>query len=148
MERHTQLLSQFTDYVLAENGCRWRGMEPFLDTKDLRSTWADYLAQKSASFRQKEQKKGWSGGYNNSNNNQRGFGQGNSNVLPSVRLGVPANLLKDDICVRWNLGRCVRPAQSCFTFNGRALRHVCNFRLDPTKDVPCGKNHMSINFHK
>ena len=37
-------LSQFTDYVLVENASRWRGMEAFLTTRDLRSTWADYIS--------------------------------------------------------------------------------------------------------
>ena len=40
-------LSQFTDYVLVENASRWRGMEAFLTTRDLRSTWADYISQKA-----------------------------------------------------------------------------------------------------
>ena len=37
-------LSQFTDYVLVENASRWRGMEAFLTTRDLRSTSARNLA--------------------------------------------------------------------------------------------------------
>ena len=44
------ILSQFTDYVLVENASRWRGMETFLTTRDLRSTWADYISQKSGSL--------------------------------------------------------------------------------------------------
>ena len=44
------ILSQFTDYVLVENASRWRGMETFLSTRDLRSTWADYISQKSGSL--------------------------------------------------------------------------------------------------
>ena len=54
MARQTALLSQFIDYVLVENACRWRGMDPFLDTRELRNTWADFFSQKSASFRAKQ----------------------------------------------------------------------------------------------
>ena len=43
-------LSQFTDYVLVENASRWRGMETFLTTRDLRNTWADYISQKAGSL--------------------------------------------------------------------------------------------------
>ena len=38
-------LSQFTDYVLVENASRWRGMEPFLSTRDLRNTWVTTSAR-------------------------------------------------------------------------------------------------------
>jgi hypothetical protein len=42
------ILTQFCDYVLAENANRWRGMECFLTTRELRNTWADFLSQKSS----------------------------------------------------------------------------------------------------
>ena len=45
-------LSQFTDYVLVENASRWRDMETFSTTRDLRNTWAGYISQKADSLKQ------------------------------------------------------------------------------------------------
>ena len=50
-ERQAHLLSQFCDYVLVENASRWRGMEPFLDTRALRNTWSDFIRGPTTSVR-------------------------------------------------------------------------------------------------
>ena len=63
-------LSQFTDYVLVENASRWRGMEAFLTTRDLRSTWADYISQKSGTLNASKKA-------NNGNTNKANYGKGN-----------------------------------------------------------------------
>ena len=129
LDRQTQLLCQFVDYVLGENACRWRGMEPFLNTRDLRNTWEDFLGQKSSSFSKK------SGNQNqqqkqNQNQQKQTTGQ---NTLPSQKLGVPAFLFKDDICVMWNLGKCLRAPGSSKTMKTLNLRHVFNHRPDQNK---------------
>ena len=155
LERHVQLLTQFSDYVLGENACRWRGMEPFLNTRDLRGTWADFLGQKSGAFKQKS-----SGSQQNSNSNSNKFQQ-NSNKFQQNKQNnnngmawggtkwMPKYMFEDDICVMWNLGRCIKPPGACTNRRGVALRHVCNHRPDPSKTtVICGKSHMASLFHK
>ena len=149
-ERQTKLLTLFIDYVLGENASRWRGMEPFLNTRDLRMVWADFLSQRGSSFKQK-------GGQNTNYKPQlqggqgqgQGQGQGGRD-LASHRLGVPGFLFNGDICVLWNLGKCVRAPGQCSTKMGKKLRHVCNFRADPVNKPleACEKNHMACFFHK
>ena len=36
---------KFTDYMLGENASRWRDMEVFLSTRDIRGVWVDFLNQ-------------------------------------------------------------------------------------------------------
>ena len=155
-ERQTKLLTLFIDYVLGENASRWRGMEPFLNTRDLRMVWADFLSQRGSSFKQK------SSGNNSYNNRQQqqggqggqgaqgGQGQGGRPNMANNRLGVPAFLFTGDICVLWNLGKCIRAPGTCHTRGGKALRHVCNFRADPVNKPmeACEKAHMACFFHK
>ena len=148
MEKQTKLLSQFTDYVLVENASRWRGMEPFLNTRELRNTWADFLGQKSASFKQNNQSNTSNQGYQGNQGNQGNRGQNQQNLLPSQKWSIPAHLFNDDICVLWNLGKCLKAPGACATKAGRALRHVCNHRPDPSKPaVICEKSHMAKLFH-
>jgi len=140
MERQTVLLTQFVDYVLVENACRWRGMEPFLSTRDLRNTWSDFVSQKGVAFKKK-------GGAGQDRPHQQGGYR--NNELPSQRLGVPAFLFNDNICVNWNLGKCLRPPGDCKSKKGSILRHVCNHRPDISKPhIICEKSHMAYLFHK
>ena len=136
-DKQARLLTQFTDYVLVENACRWRGMEPFLNTRDLRNTWEDFVGQKAALFKKKE------------GAGQRSYSPGTGAMAgKSPRFDAPSILFKDDICVVWNMGKCSKPPGVCRTRHGRQLRHVCNHRLDPSKpNLICEKNHMSSLFH-
>ena len=159
-EKQAHLLSQFTDYILVENASRWRGMEPFLDTRSLRNTWSDFASQKNISAKPKNQQNQWKKPYQHQPyqqqtaqqqqaqpQNQQAFNSSGF-VLPSIRHNVSPHLFKDDICVVWNLGKCLKPAGSCTTSRGRQLRHVCNHRPDQSKpEIPCGKDHMAKLFH-
>jgi hypothetical protein len=129
--KQVAILTHFTDYVLAENSNRWRGMEVFLSTRDLRNTWADFFGQKAYILGNKP-------------------GQGKDGFLtPSQRYNLPPSLFQEDICVLFNLGRCPKQAGSCFTKKGTALRHVCNYRADPAKRGPaCGQSNACFLFHK
>ena len=157
MARQTGLLTQFIDYVLVENACRWRGMDPFLDTRELRNTWADFFSQKSSSYKGKQAASnsgGATGGGNGYRGNQqqqhpfRGNGGNNNSSMPSTSMGVPSFKFFDDICVAWNLGRCMKVPPACTTKVGRVLRHVCNHRPDMSKPaIICEKNHMAKLFH-
>ena len=151
-DKHAALLGQFTDYILVENASRWRGMEPFLDTRSLRNTWSDFISQKTVSSKpkqkqpQQQQQQQNKSGFNHQQAQQS---QNNiQNSLPSTRLNLPAHLFKDDICVLYNLGRCLKPIGGCTTKMGKPLRHVCNHRPDLTKlEIACGLNHMAKLFH-
>jgi hypothetical protein len=161
-EKHAVILTQFVDYVLAENANRWRGMECFLTTRELRNTWADFLSQKSSSMQNKPRQNQYNQSnhqnqnYNNQNNQQfqrDGFrnqtGGNMANMAPSLRYNLPPSLFMDDICVLFNLGRCTRAPGNCFTKRGTPLRHVCNYRADPAKQgPPCAMSHASFLFHK
>ena len=159
-DKQALLLSQFTDYILVENASRWRGMEPFLDTRSLRNTWSDFTSQKNITTKSKNQQQ-WKKPYQQPFQQQPvqqqqtqqqhqlpGFNSQAGFILPSIRHNVSPHLFKDNICVVWNLGKCLKPAGSCTTRGGRQLRHICNHRPDKSKpDVPCGKDHMAKLFH-
>ena len=152
VERHVQLLSQFIDYVLSENAARWRGMEPFLDTKALRGTWEDYFGQKAGSFKKSATgggQKGTPGMGGGQGGYQGGGGFKGGFDMPSNRYKVHPALFKDDICVLWNLGKCIKAPGTCATKAGLKLRHVCNWRHDMSKPhIPCGRDHMATLFHR
>ena len=160
-ERQAHLLSQFCDYVLVENASRWRGMEPFLDTRALRNTWSDFISQKSITIKNKNSFNKGSNNFHKVSNNQQ-HSQHSSNqissnqqqqqwfasIQPSQRYNLDPRLFKEDICVMFNLGKCLKSAGNCNSKYSKPLRHVCNFRPDINKpDVPCGQNHMSKLFH-
>ena len=146
-DKHVVVLSQFTDYVLGENACRWRGKEEFLDTRALRNTWADFFSQKASAFKQKgHQSSQKFKGVSSMDSTPREHEQ---RVPPSRKYNVPGYLFKDDICVLWNLGLCLKPAGQCMTKFNKPLRHVCNWRNDLSKlHIPCEKNHVATLFHR
>ncbi len=52
------------------------------------------------------------------------------------------------MCYKWNRGFCNKPDGSCKTGNGRALKHCCDERTDPTDlSIYCGKNHKRVDAH-
>ena len=149
-DKHAALLGQFTDYILVENASRWRGMEPFLDTRSLRNTWSDFISQKTVSTKPKQKQPAQQQHNKPNYTQQQGQQYQNQGMssLPSARLNLPSHLFKDDICVLYNLGRCLKPQGGCATKMGKALRHVCNHRPDPSKlEIACGQNHMAKLFH-
>ena len=164
-------LSQFTDYVLSENASRWRGMEAFVTTRDLRSTWADYISQKSGTLNANKKannnsgkgqfNKGGNQGHNSGNHfshptqNQQHQGPAQQaggppqGGPPSVRLGLPVYRFYHGGCVMWNLGKCLKATGTCTSKSGSPLKHVCNHRPDMARtDVFCGKEHPAFQFHK
>lgn len=147
-DKQVSILTRFADYVLAENGTRWRDGESFLTTRDLRGTWADFFGQKGATLKlsqpkhkfQQSQKTG---------NQQSSQNKNYQYVLPHIKYQAPPRLFEDDICALWNMGKCLRQSGNCATYKGRQLRHVCNHRFDWTKpDNYCGKDHPAYQFHK
>ena len=145
LDKQAELLSQFTDYVLRENSNKWRGQEAFLQIGELRSTWDSFFGGRPQSMltkakKQREVEKGTTMKTNPPGG--QGFNNNNNKIM------IPAALWKDDICVMWNIGKCLKPPGACETKAGRPLRHVCNFRPDLNKNVACGANHAAIYFHR
>jgi hypothetical protein len=131
VERKAHILTKFVDYVLIQNGDRWRDAEPFLSAGELKTTWSAFFGAQPAS--QASQKKG-------QGKKQGQGGQGQKQVDPRIALG---------ICFNWNLGNCLKQAGACMTAKGRPLKHVCDFIPDPAKPSEvCGKDHMRKDFHK
>jgi hypothetical protein len=129
VEKRAWVLSRFTDYIIAQNGDRWRDGEPFLAAGDLKAVWASFFgAQPQALMGQKgEKKKGQKG-------------QPGKSSDPKLALG---------ICFAYNLGNCLKPAGSCTTAKGRPLKHVCDYVADQNKPTEvCGKDHIRKDFHK
>ncbi len=150
LDKQAQLLSRFVDFVLVENGNRFRDREPFLSTRELRNTWSDFFSSKSSTVGAKQRSNSHSFAKQQVKPVQ--FAQKQSpglNQLPSDRYNVAPFLFNDDICVLWNIGKCLKAPGTCSTKKGTPLRHVCNFRPDPSKmDTPCGKQHPAFTFHK
>jgi hypothetical protein len=126
VDKQATILCQFVDYVLGENSNRWRDCEPFLNTGALKSTWeAFFSARPQAALSNKFKEK-------NTTNNR--------SSIPKRRW--------IDICFAWNAGKCLKPAGSCMSSKGTALRHKCNFVPDNSKpDVYCNKDHARHAFH-
>jgi len=130
------VLTQFSDYVMGENANRWRAQEPFLSTGDLKGAWESFFGARPSSSLKGRTKPDSSGRQKQQRPSSQG--QGISKV--------PGYF--DDICNTYNTGRCVKPPGMCMTKSGVVLKHVCNFRADPSKPaVVCGKLHPRIFNH-
>ena len=146
IDKQAQLLSRFVDYVLLENANRFRDREPFLSTRDLRNTWSDFFSCRSGSLISR-QKPAVQSKVSKQFHTAKQLPASGS--LPSERYNVAPYLFNDDICVLWNLGKCIKAPGTCTNKKGTPLRHVCNFRPDPSKlDTACGKPHPAFTFHK
>lgn len=147
-----RLLTQFVDYVLGENANRWRGQEKFMTAGDLRNTWPEFLGNRpEATLGKMKTQQGQANNqtkYPRSAPSAPSISSSFSTPPPNYRVPVSNPLFWDDICVLWNIGKCVKPPGVCFTKRGVALRHVCNHRPDPrNQNIVCGKDHPSKGNH-
>jgi hypothetical protein len=128
VEKRAWVLSRFTDYVIQQNGDRWRDGEPFLTAGDLKAVWAAFFgAQPQAALGQK-------------GNNKQQKKPNQKAADPRMSLG---------ICFAYNQGNCLKAAGTCTTAKGRQLKHICDFAADPSKPTDvCGKEHIRKDFHK
>lgn len=128
VEKSASTLCQFVDYVLRENSNRWRGQEPFLTTSDLKGTWESFFSGRPINKTKKKPTQP-------PTQRRDGFKK------------IPAALFNDDICVMYNIGKCLKPPGHTLP-SGKPLRHVCNHRADPAKpSVACGANHAAFLAH-
>lgn len=143
VEKRAQILTQFVDYVLRENSNRWKGHEVFVTVGELKGVWESFFGSRPQSQLTKAAKSG----------PPQAAGSGLQQASPKQgfkpnKWGVPPGLFLEDICVMWNLGKCVKPPGSCMTKTGRNLRHICNHRPDPNNPARyCGMSHASCFFH-
>jgi hypothetical protein len=119
LDKQAQLLTAFTDFVLAENASKWRNSEPFLSTGELKSAWQSFFgARPQAALAKKAQPQDKRQA--NPRNKQQGSKANGRLSLPSI-----------PVCYKWNAGQCQKPDGQCFTHYGLALRHVCDERTNP-----------------
>jgi len=163
VDKQAVLLTQFVDYVLRENANKWKGQEDFLTTGDLKATWEAFFGARPQAMLAKA-KRGQNAHQFNSYQkqyNRQQFGQQhqpqqyqnnqqqqNKNSGGVGGLNVVPAMYFEDICVNFNMGRCLKSQGNCTTKKGRALRHVCNFRPDMSQPaIYCGANHAACHFH-
>jgi hypothetical protein len=106
------VLSQFCDFIFAENSKRWRGKEPYVAQGEMRSYWEAFYGIRPKNFHEKKDhaKKQASG----------------SNATQQQRTPRPF----ENICRNWNVGKCMKPNGMCRSPLGTPMRHCCNFRTD------------------
>ena len=146
LEKQAQILSQFINYCLRENSNRWRGHEACLTVAELRGAWSSFFGARPPALLAKAKKP-----YKQEKFNFKGHENYRSNDYRGNDSWQKLNpmLFFDDICVMWNLGKCVKPPGTCATKKGRLLKHVCNFRPDPANlQTYCGALHPCFSFHK
>ena len=128
LERRSQILTQFVDYVLGQNAEHWRDEEPFLTCGDLKTAWVSFFGVRSQSVGKK-----------------RDRDHHHKKQHPARRAPTGKN---DGICWAYNDGRCLKAAGDCKASSGRELKHICNFLADKSKpEEVCGKEHMRVKFH-
>ena len=136
LEKQALILTQFVDYVLVANANKWNGQEPFLTTGDLMGVWDCFYGARPQSMLAKA-----------TSTSQKS--QPNKQQQQQSSYKMPSSYFSDDICVMWNLGRCLKASGACTTKKGTPLRHVCNYRSDPRNPSQiCQQNHAATYFHK
>jgi hypothetical protein len=121
------VLSQFCDFIFAENAKRWRGKEPFVAQGEMRSYWEAFYGSRPKSQPEKKatETKKFTG----------------SNAAQQQRTARPF----ENICRNWNVGKCTKPAGQCKSPLGTPLRHCCNHRTDLNDPATvCGGQHTRV----
>lgn len=131
VDKKASLLTSFVDYILKENSNKWRGREPFLTTPELKGAWDNFFGARPQAMIKGKKEGPKKDGYR--------FRMVDNKT---------AMLYRDDICVNFNAGRCIKAPGTCTTKAGRPLRHVCNHRADPNNWTNmCGASHAAIFNH-
>lgn len=167
LEHQANILVGFVDYVLRENSNRWRGQEAFLSVNELKGAWDSFYGSRPqallARLKKPTQSRGFYKNFSYHAQSQQPHSLQQGGMLqaqqgPQVqvkqepgqggRIHVPQAFFWDDICVMFNIGKCVKPAGTCITKKGKPLRHICNFRADPSKpSAYCGLAHAAVFNH-
>jgi hypothetical protein len=153
LDRRAGMLTSFCDYVLEENSNRWRAKEGFISIGEMKECWAAFLstwpqAMLATVSRPLAQPKQPARPFNTNHTRQLGS-NANSQQHQAQAFSLP-NPYFDNICVKWNQGRCLAAPGTCTTKKGLALRHCCNFKPNPAThphDI-CQQNHAAIFYHR
>ncbi len=117
LDKQATLLARFIDFVLIKNANSFRDRENFLSTRDLRNTWSAFFSSKSSSLAAKlkhsQQFRPQSKPTPPPLQAQLG-----GNSLPSERYNVAPYMFNNDICVLWNLGKCLKAPTKKVFFSG------------------------------
>jgi len=153
LEKRAGLLTAFCDFILEENSNRWRAKEGFISTGEMKESWTAFLSTrpqallatvKAAASQKQNQHRLPSQGQLKPFSS---LSQGQSSQAAAMSLPNP---YFDNICVKWNQGRCLAAPGTCTTKKGLALRHCCNFRPNPAThphDI-CQMNHAACFYHR
>lgn len=145
LEKRAALFSNFTDYILEENSNRWRAKEGFITTGEMKECWTAFISTRPQALLATVK------AANNSKhqNSKPSFQQQRQPNHPAAAMSLP-NPYFDNICVRWNQGRCLAAPGTCKTGKGMALRHCCNFRPNPANNPNeiCQGNHAACFYHR
>jgi len=130
VEKKGWFLAKFTDFVLHQNGDRWRDAEPFYTIGELKTAWTGFFgSQPQAALARRKKDTKPAGKKDNTDTRDA-----------RVALG---------ICFAWNQGQCAKAAGACTTAKGKPLKHICDHNPDRSKPSEvCGKDHMRKDFHK
>jgi hypothetical protein len=133
-------LTQFVDYILHENANRWRDLECYISTGELKGYWTSFSsARPKVLLKKRDNFKNQNQGSNKKFLSQ--FGK-----LPNnhPRINMPFT----DACKAYNMGKCNKPAGSCTTMKGTPLKHICNYSdLSNPNAVACGQQHQAYLMH-
>jgi len=155
LERRADLMAQFIDYVLKENSNRWKGREQFLSITELKGTWDSFFGSRpQGQLAKAKQNTGQKQNNQKSNQSQQQGGGGSQQQqqqIPTTMVGkyrIPQAFFNEDICVMYNVGKCVKAPNNCSTKTGKKLRHVCNWRPFGNPNLaPCGLQHAAVFYH-
>jgi hypothetical protein len=126
-------LCHFTDFVINENANHWRDGTGFLTTGDLEGYWRSFIGARPQS---------------KAPTVQQPVGLQNTGIKQSKDGNKKKKHPFVDICPKWNVGKCAKPAGSCYTNGGVALRHVCNWRDFTIQNAqPCAQAHTRRGNH-
>jgi len=153
LEKKAELMAQFIDYVMKENSNRWKGREQFLSITELKGTWDSFFGSRPqgqlAKAKQNQGQK--QPNQKGSQSQQQGGGMGGQQQVPTTLVGrfrIPQAFFNEDICVMYNVGKCVKAPNNCSTKTGKKLRHICNWRPFGNPSLaPCGLQHAAVFYH-
>ena len=98
-DRQALILTQFVDYVLGENGKKWRDSEPFLDTGALREAWNSFYGARTHAAVKRNRDE-----------------HSTAKTVKKRPDGPKRQWI--DVCFPWNAGKCLKPAGVCVAKNG------------------------------
>jgi hypothetical protein len=142
LDKQAQLLTTFTDYILAENANKWRNSEPFLNAGELKTSWCSFFSARPQSALAKKQQL-----QTQPQQPPKRFQPPQTTTSDPTKTTRPV-LPSIPVCYNWNRNQCRNPDGQCARF-GKPMAHVCDHRPNPAnlKEF-CGQAHKRILVHQ